>query len=163
MNDIRYAVRALALGLALAVVGAFGGVGAASPAYAAGEPVGGSQLAARGVIVNLEPGIPPAPAMPGASFLVADMDTGQILAARAPHVRHLPASTLKTLTALTLIPRLDANRKIVARPEDVRVDGSHVGILPGTAYSVRTLLQGLLMASGNDAATPSPAPTTASR
>jgi len=90
--------------------------------------------------------------MPGASFLIADMGTGKILAARAPHARHLPASTLKTLTALTLIPLLDASAKIAVKPEDVRVDGSHLGILPGRAYSVRTLLQGLLMVSGNDAA-----------
>jgi len=90
--------------------------------------------------------------MPGASFLVANMDTGEILAARAPHTPHRPASTLKTLTALTLIPRLDADKKILVRPEDVRVEGSRVGILAGTAYSTRTLLQGLLLASGNDAA-----------
>jgi D-alanyl-D-alanine carboxypeptidase (penicillin-binding protein 5/6) len=90
--------------------------------------------------------------MQGASFLVADLDTGKILAARAPHARSLPASTLKALTALTLIPRLDPNRQIMVRPEDVNVEGSHVGILAGTAYSVRTLMQGLLMASGNDAA-----------
>ena len=152
MTDLRYAVRAFALSLSLTAVGAFG-VGASSPAQAAGtEPVGGAQLAAPGVIVNLGPGVPAPPAMPGASFLVADMDTGQILAARAPHVRHLPASTLKALTALTLIPRLDASRQVMVRPEDVAVEGSHVGVLAGTSYSVRSLMQGLLMASGNDAA-----------
>jgi D-alanyl-D-alanine carboxypeptidase (penicillin-binding protein 5/6) len=41
---------------------------------------------------------------------------------------------------------------IMVKPEDVRVEGSRVGILAGTAYSTRTLLQGLLLASGNDAA-----------
>ena len=161
MTALRYAVRALMLSLSLTAVGAFGVVGlvgAISPAHAAvsvpavSGPVGGPQLAAPGVIVNLEPGVPAPPAMPGASFLVADMDTGQILAARAPHAPLLPASTLKALTALTLIPRLDANTQIVVQPEDVRVDGTRLGILPGTAYSVRTLLQGLLTASGNDAA-----------
>ena len=153
MTDLRYAVRALALSLSLTVVGGFGALGAASPAQAVGsEPVGGPQLAGPGVIVNLAPGVPAPPAMPGASFLVADMDTGQILAAKAPHARRLPASTLKALTALTLIPRLDANRQVMVQPKDVAVEGSHVGILAGTAYSVRSLLQGLLMASGNDAA-----------
>ena len=159
MTAPRYAVRALALSLSLIAVGAFGvgvevaGIGTDSPAHAAViAPVGGPQLAARGVIVNLGPGVPAPPVMPGASFLVADMDTGQILAAKAPHVRHLPASTLKALTALTLIPRLDANRQIMVRPGDVAAEGTHVGILPGTAYSVRALMQGLLMASGNDAA-----------
>jgi len=153
MTALRYAARALALSLSLTAVGMLGVGVAASPAQAVeSPPVGGPQLAGPGVIVNLKAGVPAPPAMPGKSFLVADMDTGQILAARAPHARRLPASTLKALTALTLIPRLDANRKIMVQPEDVRAEGSHVGILPGTAYSVRSLMQGLLMSSGNDAA-----------
>ncbi|MDQ1537173.1 MAG: hypothetical protein QOE58_1566 [Actinomycetota bacterium] len=116
------------------------------------NPVGGGQLNAAGVIVHLTRRVPPPPAMPGASFLLADMDTGQILAARSPHAPRLPASTLKALAALTLIPRLDANLKIMVKPQDVRVEGSHLGILAGSAYSAGTLLQGMLTASGNDAA-----------
>jgi serine-type D-Ala-D-Ala carboxypeptidase (penicillin-binding protein 5/6) len=156
MTAPRYAVRTLALSISLAAVAATCVIGFTPLAQAApgapGAPVGGPQLARGGVIVNLAPGVPAPPAMPGASYLIADMDTGEILAARAPHAPHRPASTLKTLTALTLIPRLDADRKIVVHPEDVRVEGSRVGVLAGTAYSVRTLLQGLLLASGNDAA-----------
>ena len=34
----------------------------------------------------------------------------------------------------------------------MNVDGTHVAILLGTAYNVMTLMQGMLMASGNDAA-----------
>ncbi len=168
MIVLRYAVRALALSLSLTAAGAFGIVGAASSADAVSsvpgrvvpaeggravtDPIGGAQLAQPGVIVNLGPGVPAPPAMPGASFLVADMDTGQILVARAPHTPRLPASTLKALTALTLIPRLDASAKILVEPQDVRVEGSRFGILAGTAYSVPTLFRGLLLASGNDAA-----------
>jgi len=153
MTAPRYAARALALSLSLFAVGAIFLFDVTPTVVAAGSsPVGGEELARGGVIVNLAPGVPAPPAMPGASFLVADMDTGQILAARAPHAPHRPASTLKTLTALTLIPRLDPDLLILVRPEDVRVEGSRVGILAGTRYSVRTLLQGLLLASGNDAA-----------
>jgi serine-type D-Ala-D-Ala carboxypeptidase (penicillin-binding protein 5/6) len=153
MTAPRYAVRARALSISLAAVAAICVVGVAPLAQAApGAPVGGPQLARGGVIVNLVPGVPAPPTMPGASFLIADMDTGQILAARAPHAPHRPASTLKTLTALTLIPRLDPNQMIMVKPQDVRAEGSRVGILAGTAYSTRTLLQGLLLASGNDAA-----------
>jgi serine-type D-Ala-D-Ala carboxypeptidase (penicillin-binding protein 5/6) len=167
MTSLRvFSVRALALSLTLSATGALF-VGGPLPASASasasasvskpdntavGIPVGGQQLAARGVIVNRGPGVPAPPAMPGASFLLADMDTGQILAAKAPHAPHLPASTLKTLTALTLIPLLDPKSKIMVKPEDARAEGSHLGIVPGTAYSVETLLQGLLMVSGNDAA-----------
>jgi len=168
MIALRYAVSALALSLSLTAAGGFGIVGATSPAHAVSgiqgrvvpatgypavpDPTGGVQLGAPGVIVNLAAGVPAPPAMPGASFLIADMDTGQILAARAPHTPRLPASTLKALTALTLIPRLDASATIMVEPEDVRVEGSRIGILAGTAYSVPTLFRGLLMASGNDAA-----------
>jgi D-alanyl-D-alanine carboxypeptidase (penicillin-binding protein 5/6) len=168
MIALRYAVSALALSLSLTAAGALGIVGATSPAHAVGsvparsvparsglpvaDPIGGAQLEQPGVIVNLEPGVPAPPAMPGASFLIADMDTGQILAARGPHTPRLPASTLKTLTALTLIPRLDASAKIMVEPEDVQLEGSRFGVLAGTAYGVPTLFRGLLMASGNDAA-----------
>lgn len=158
MIALRYTVSALALSLLLTAAGAFGIAGATTSANAAvvgpaaSDPVGGAQLAKPGVIVNLGPRTPAPPVMPGASFLVADLDTGQILAARDPHMRALPASTLKVLTALTLIPRLDASSTIMVEPEDVRVEGSRVGILAGTAYSVPTLFRGLLLASGNDAA-----------
>ncbi|MBC7770937.1 MAG: D-alanyl-D-alanine carboxypeptidase [Pyrinomonadaceae bacterium] len=151
-------LNAVVLSLTLVATGSFGVAGVVPQAHASitttdiNPPVGGAQLAAPGVIVNLAPGVPPPPPMPGASFLIADMDTGLILAARAPHEPRLPASTLKTLTALTLIPTLDAKTMIVVKPEDVAVEGSHLGILAGTAYSVETLLQGLMMASGNDAA-----------
>jgi D-alanyl-D-alanine carboxypeptidase (penicillin-binding protein 5/6) len=153
MNTLGHSMRALALGLSLTLAGALCVVGAAAGAHAtAGALVGGPQLGAPGVIVNLGRGVPAPPAMPGASFLIADMDTGQILAARAPHARHLPASTLKTLTALALIPLLDAKAKIMVQPQDVGVQGTRLGFVAGTAYTVGTLLQGLLMASGNDAA-----------
>jgi serine-type D-Ala-D-Ala carboxypeptidase (penicillin-binding protein 5/6) len=152
MTAFRHAVRALALSLSLTAAGA-SCIGTASPvAAAANDPIGGRQLAGRGVIVNLKLGVPAPPAMPGASFLIADLDTGQILAARAPHAPRLPASTLKTLTALTLIPLLDPTSNIMVKPEDVRTEGSSLGITAGTAYSVATLMQGLLMTSGNDSA-----------
>jgi D-alanyl-D-alanine carboxypeptidase (penicillin-binding protein 5/6) len=152
MTSLWYAVRALALSVTLTAAGVFCVPGPALASAAADNPVGGQQLAAPGVIVNLGPGIPPPPAMPGASFLLSDMDTGQILVARAPHAPHLPASTMKTLTALTLIPLLNPNTKIMVKQEDVNVDGTRAGILAGTTYSVKKLMQGMLMASGNDAA-----------
>jgi D-alanyl-D-alanine carboxypeptidase (penicillin-binding protein 5/6) len=156
MTRFRYSAGALALSVTLSATGAFS-VAEPSPASAAAStavstPIGGQQLGRAGVIVNLEPGVPAPPAMPSASFLLADLDTGQILVARAPHAHHLPASTLKTLTALTLIPLLNPKTKILVKDQDVLVDGTHVGIMPGTSYSVSTLLQGLLLASGNDAA-----------
>jgi D-alanyl-D-alanine carboxypeptidase (penicillin-binding protein 5/6) len=59
---------------------------------------------------------------------------------------------LKTLTALTVMPRLDPATEVTALPADI-VDGSLVGMVPGLTYTVQQLLQGMLLSSGNDAAT----------
>ena len=127
-----------------------------APAWAAKpivEPVGGPLLAGHGVVVRPLAGAPSLPTdLTSSAWLVADLDTGQVLAARAPHVRYLPASTLKTLTAVTLIPRLDPNRMVKASYQDAAVDGSKVGLVPGMRYSVRKLLTAMLVVSGNDAA-----------
>jgi len=86
------------------------------------------------------------------SWLVADADTGDVLAAKAPHARFLPASTLKTLTAVTLLPLLDPASTTVASQADAAVDGSKVGIVPGMRYTLDTLFTAMLVVSGNDAA-----------
>ena len=117
------------------------------------EPVGGPLLSGHGVVVRPLPGAPSLPTDTTASaWLVADLDTGQVLAAKAPHEKYLPASTLKTLTAVTLIPRLDPNQMVKATYRDAIVDGSKVGLVPGMSYSVRKLLTAMLVVSGNDAA-----------
>src|SRR4051794_41419353 len=65
------------------------------------ETVGGPLLATDGVTVSPLAGAPALPAGLGmGSWLVADADTGAVLAAKAPHRRFLPASTLQTLTAV---------------------------------------------------------------
>ncbi len=129
----------------------------AAPAVAATgptePPVGGSLLSGKGVVVQPLAGAPALPTgLTASAWLVADADTGAVLAARAPHARHLPASTLKTLTAVTLIPRLDPQAKVKANWHDAAVDGSKVGLVPGMRYSVDTLLTAMLVVSGNDAA-----------
>jgi len=117
------------------------------------DVVGGAQLATDGVVVSPGPG---APALPGGldmgSWLVADADTGAVLAAKAPHRRFLPASTLKTLTAVTLLPLLDPTSTTKASSADASVDGSKVGLVPGMSYSLDTLFTAMLVVSGNDAA-----------
>lgn len=121
----------------------------AAPAQAA-EPVGGPRMGEHGVVVA--PGAPRLPRVSAAGFLVADMDTGQVLAARDPHGRYAPASTLKILTAHTVIPRLDKTTMVKPTWDDVNVEGSRVGIVQTVRYSVKDLLTALMVVSGNDAA-----------
>ncbi|HET7476286.1 MAG TPA: serine hydrolase [Dermatophilaceae bacterium] len=127
-----------------------GGVGPAVADEA--DVVGGAALGRAGVVVDLPAGVPPPPALPVASYLLADLDTGEVLAARSAHARRLPASTLKVLTALVLLPRLAPTTTVLATDTDVAVDGTKVGMLPGSRYAVQLLFQAMLMASGNDAA-----------
>lgn len=115
-------------------------------------PVGGTELGGTGVLVHPAPGVPALPDIPAAGWLIADLDTGQVLAAKDPHGRYAPASTLKVLTALVLVPRLNPATKITATRAQVAIEGSKVGVVPGHTYTVKMLLQGMLMVSGNDAA-----------
>jgi D-alanyl-D-alanine carboxypeptidase (penicillin-binding protein 5/6) len=116
-----------------------------------GSTVGGPRLATRGVVVAA--GAPPLPAgLAAAGWLVADAGTGAVLAARDPHGRYYPASTLKTLTLLTLQPLLSPRRIVVGTTEDENIEGSRVGLVRGGRYPVSLLFQALILQSGNDAA-----------
>jgi D-alanyl-D-alanine carboxypeptidase (penicillin-binding protein 5/6) len=86
------------------------------------------------------------------AWVVADASTGDILAAKNPHERLRPASTLKILTAITLLPRLDLSDTYRVRWEDAHVTGSAVGVVPGSRYTIDELFYGLMLPSGNDAA-----------
>jgi D-alanyl-D-alanine carboxypeptidase (penicillin-binding protein 5/6) len=98
-------------------------------------------------------GTPPLPPGIGAQgWLVADAGTGEVLAARDPHGRYYPASTLKTLLLLTLEPLLDPHRVVVGTVEDENIEGSRVGLIRGGRYPVSLLFQALVLQSGNDAA-----------
>lgn len=123
--------------------------------HAAWDPatvVGGPQLAQSGVIVDADQGVPGLPDVGDVSYVLADLDTGEILAAKSPHAWLRPASTLKVLTALTLIPRLDPKQVVVATKEQVEAEGTRAGMVPGNPYPVRSLFEALLMLSANDAA-----------
>jgi len=123
------------------------GVPAPSPLPWPAEPVGGAALGACGDV-----GRPTPATVTAASYVLADLDTGAVLAARAPHERQRPASALKLLTSLVALRKLDPDLVVNGTAEDLRIDGSKVGIGPGGRYTVRQLLQGLLLNSGNDAA-----------
>ncbi|MQA14036.1 MAG: penicillin-binding protein [Pseudonocardiaceae bacterium] len=115
------------------------------------EPVGGERMGECGAV--LPAGAPPLPdGITATSWLVADLDTGAVLAAKDPHGRHRPASTIKLLTALVAVEQLPLDRVVTATRADAAVEGSSAGIGPGGRYTVRQLLAGLLLASGNDTA-----------
>lgn len=115
-----------------------------------GDTVGGARLAGKGIVVAK--GAPTPPQVTAASWLVADLDTGQVLAAKDPHGRFAPASTIKSLTALALLPVLPPDRRLTPVHDDIAVDGTRVGLVERVAYPVDELMGAMLMVSANDAA-----------
>lgn len=139
--------------IAAVLVSAAIGLSAAAPAYAVGsDVVGGPDLATTGIAVRPLAGATALPPVVAESWVLADLTTGAVLAAKAPHRKARPASTLKTLTAVTLLPKLDKTTVHTATDPEARADGGHVGLVPGATYTVWDLWHGLLLPSGNDAA-----------
>ena len=117
------------------------------------EVIGGGRLGESGVIFDDSKGdgIAAPPDTSASSFIIADLDTGEILAAKNPHKKLPPASTLKTLTALTLLPRLDMNKIYVGTKKEPATIGNKVGIYPGRKYKIKDIWYGFMLDSGNDA------------
>jgi D-alanyl-D-alanine carboxypeptidase (penicillin-binding protein 5/6) len=105
------------------------------------------------VIVNYgSSGARKLPGVKASAFVIADAGTGQVLAAKDPHGWYRPASTLKVLTAVSLIPLLNPNATVVASKQATSVSPDVVGLIPGHAYKISDLFTALLTISANDAA-----------
>jgi serine-type D-Ala-D-Ala carboxypeptidase (penicillin-binding protein 5/6) len=128
--------------------------GAATPAAPENlATVGGSQLASSGVVVNYPSGAATRlPSVPASAYVIADAGTGQVLAAKDAHGQLQPASTLKMLTAVTLLPLLNPNAYVTASPAAANVEPNIAGLLAGSDYQVSSLFNALLLISANDAA-----------
>ena len=117
-----------------------------------GSAIGGDALATHGLVVPAGTRTPPA--VTATTWLVADLDSGEVLGACGPHVFQTPASVQKTLLVATAIDKLEPARRVTVTADDLRIEpgSSAVGLLAGGRYPVSTLWLGLLLNSGNDAA-----------
>ena len=86
------------------------------------------------------------------SAILIEIDSGEILYEKNANAPMYPASTTKIMTALLALEHLNLEDKITV-PEDMGpADGSAMYLLPGEVFTVRELLDGLLVKSANDAA-----------
>jgi serine-type D-Ala-D-Ala carboxypeptidase (penicillin-binding protein 5/6) len=115
------------------------------------KPVGGEALGSCGIVAA--PGTPPLPNdISAEAWLVTDLDSGAVIAAKDPHGRHRPASIIKVLVAMASINAINLNKPVTGTAEDAAAEGTKVGVDDGGTYTINQLLHGLLMHSGNDAA-----------
>lgn len=123
-----------------------------APGASAEEVLGGPLLAKKARTVLPGPDAAPLPPVYAQTWLLADATTGEVLAAKGAHIQRAPASTLKSLTALTLLPVLDPEETYRPTRKVTTIYGSRVGLVPGKKYTADELFYGLMLPSGNDAA-----------
>ena len=99
---------------------------------------------------------PQPPAVMGSSWIVADMSSGQVLAAEKPDQRIEPASLTKIMTAYVVFAalrdrRLALSQQVLVSEKAWRAPGSRMFIRVGTRVGVDDLIRGMVVQSGNDA------------
>lgn len=91
--------------------------------------------------------------LPLSSGIVFNVRTGAVLWARHPDTVLPMASLTKMMTALVVVARSRPTDRVLVTPQAVHFSGSGVGMLPlGKRVPLLSLLYGLLLPSGNDAA-----------
>lgn len=86
------------------------------------------------------------------AVILMDVDSGRVLYERNADARMLIASTTKILTALVAIRDGDLSDTVKVSREAAYTEGSSMYLKEGEKLTLETLLYGLLLCSGNDAA-----------
>ena len=85
--------------------------------------------------------------------VLMDAASGRVLYEQNAHDRRLIASTTKLMTALVALESgIPLSREITVSPDWVGVEGSSIYLREGETLTLETLLYGMLLRSGNDAA-----------
>ncbi|MGW4732027.1 D-alanyl-D-alanine carboxypeptidase family protein [Streptomyces shenzhenensis] len=117
--------------------------------------VGGARLGQAGTQVDLGTGAPVLPKdLTARSWIVADAESGDVLAAHNAHWPLPPASTLKMLFADTVLPKFPKSTEHKVVSSDLAGVGAGSSVVPvheGETYTVRDLWLGVFLRSGNDA------------
>ncbi len=95
---------------------------------------------------------PQPPSIPAKAWLLIDADDHTRLAAHDPDESRAMASTTKLMTTYLALRELPLKKLIAAPPYHPIPGESLLGLEPGERMTVRDLLYGLLLPSGNDAA-----------
>ena len=109
-------------------------------------------LAAVLLLLGLFPGKARAVGTSATSAILVDADSGRVLYEQNADAKMLIASTTKILTALVAIREGDLSQVVTVKREATLTEGSSMYLKEGEQLTLETLLYGLLLCSGNDAA-----------
>ena len=84
--------------------------------------------------------------------IVLEQSTGRVLWEKNSKEKLKIASTTKILTAIVVVENTDLDSKVVISKKAALTGGSTVGLISGKEVTVKSLLYGLLLKSGNDCA-----------
>jgi D-alanyl-D-alanine carboxypeptidase (penicillin-binding protein 5/6) len=88
----------------------------------------------------------------GESYILLDSNTGRVLYEKNAHKKMPMASTTKIMTALIALENGNLDDKITIGNESVGIEGSSIYLCEGEVISLRDMLYGLMLRSGNDSA-----------
>lgn len=108
---------------------------------------------------RLRPEFPPLVLLPGSdrgpkvyatAAVLIESKSGAILYAKNADLRRAPASTTKIMTAIVALEKGNLNKIITVSPRAARTGGSTIHLKPGDRLSLKELLEGVMLRSGND-------------
>ena len=115
-------------------------------------PEEGAALCAALAVLTCIPAVAEAVEVSATACVLMDADTGQVLYEKNGDKRMLIASTTKILTALVAIEEGDLHDSVKVSREAAYTEGSAMYLTEGETLTLETLLYGVLLCSGNDAA-----------
>ena len=92
------------------------------------------------------------PSINSRSYVVIDRKTNSILVGKNEHIKKKMASTTKIMTAIVIIENYNLDTIVEVSKKAANTGGSRLGLKTGNKISIRDLLYGLMLCSGNDAA-----------
>ena len=86
------------------------------------------------------------------SAILINAVTNEVIYEKNAHQQMGMASTTKIMTSILAIEYGKLNKNVTVRADDVRVEGTSIGLKAGDTISLEALVYGMLLESGNDAA-----------
>jgi D-alanyl-D-alanine carboxypeptidase (penicillin-binding protein 5/6) len=93
------------------------------------------------------------PSVEASAAVLLNGESGEVLFSKHPNIVMAPASTTKIMTAIIAIEKGDLDKKIKVSRIAAAKPGSSMYLQRGEVQTLRSLLYGLMLASGNDSAT----------